>query len=46
MELTRAKRQTDYVGDSGNKDRRTFLKKPGCDEMIIRLFVMKVEKYL
>ena len=25
MELTRAKRQTDYVSDSGNKDRLKFL---------------------
>ena len=44
MELTRAERQIDYVGDSGNEDWSTFLEKPGWDRIRIRLFVGKVEK--
>ena len=46
MELTRAKRQIDYVSDSGNKDWSTFLKKLGWDRIRIRLFDRKVEKDL
>jgi len=45
MELTRAKRQIDYVSDSGNKNWSTFLNKPGWDGIRIRL-LYKLRKIL
>ena len=37
MELTRARDKTDYVSDSGDNNWSTFLKKPGCDRIRIKL---------
>jgi len=39
MELARAERQIDYVGNSVNEHWSTFLEKPGWDRIRIRLFV-------
>jgi len=43
VELTRADRQIDYVGNSRNENRWAFFKKPGRNRIRISLFVWTVK---
>jgi len=43
MEVTRAKRQINYVGDSRDQEYRAFFEKPSRDGIVITLFVGTVE---
>jgi len=46
MEMTWGEWQIDDVGYGRNKDRSTYLKKPGRNRIRVRLFVKTVEKNL
>jgi len=46
VEMTRAQRQVDNIGDCGDDDRSTFFQEPGGDRIRITLLIRTVEQDL